>query len=90
MKFKYLINEITINLYSFRNFLSIEDTRRMYNPKVDLSKFVFNKKILNKVIVIGNFVLFLFCDNGREKERENIVYVVWPCGLHPLDKCSKH
>ena len=40
---------------------------------VDLSKFVSNKKILNKVVVIGNFVLFLFCDNGREKEREKII-----------------
>ena len=88
MKFKHLINEITIDLYSFGNFVSIEDIRRMCNPVVDLSKFVSNKKILNKVVVIGNFVFFLFCDNGREKERKNnnIVYVVWPCGLHPLDK----
>ena len=73
MKFKHLINEITIDLYSFGNFVSIEDIRRMCNPVVDLSKFVSNKKILNKVVVIGNFFPFLFCDNGREKEREKII-----------------
>ena len=50
----------------------MEDIRRKYKIMVDLSKFISNKKILNRVVVIGNFVLFLFCDNGREKERAKI------------------
>ena len=28
----------------------MKDIRRRYNPMVDLSKFTFNKKILNKII----------------------------------------
>ena len=72
MKFKHLINEITIDLYSFGNFVSIEDIRRMCNPVVDLSKFVSNKKILNKVVVIGNFVFSYFVIMGGKK-REKII-----------------
>ena len=67
-----MIDEITIVLCSFENIISMEDIRRKYKIMVDLSKFISNKKILNRVVVIGNFVLFLFCDNGREKERAKI------------------
>ena len=48
----------------------MEDIRRKCNLIVDLLKFISNKNILNRVVIIGNFVLFLFCDNEREKERE--------------------
>ena len=50
----------------------MEDIRRKYNLIVDLLKFISNKNILNRVVIIGNCVLFLFCDNEREKEREKI------------------
>ena len=30
----------------------MENIRRKYNPIVDLSKFISNKKILNKIVVI--------------------------------------
>ena len=72
MKFKHLIDELTIDLCSFRNFINMEDIRRKCNPIVDLSIFIYDKNILNKVVIIGNFVLFLFCNNGKEKEREKI------------------
>ena len=44
MKFKYLINDITVDFWSSWNFVSSEDIRRRINPKVNLSKFIFNKK----------------------------------------------
>ena len=69
MKYKHLNDELTIDLYSFRNFINMKDIRRKCNPIVDLSIFIYDKNILNSV---GNFVLFLFCNNGKEKEREKI------------------
>ena len=50
LKFKYLIDDITIDFWSSRNFTSIEDLRRKCNPMVDLSKFISNKKILSEVV----------------------------------------
>ena len=52
MKFKHLIDNIAINLWSSKNFASMENIRIKYNPMVDLSKFTFNKKILSEVIVL--------------------------------------
>ena len=31
----------------------MKDIRKICNPIVDLSKFTFNKKILNKVVTLG-------------------------------------
>ena len=68
-----MIDELNIDLFFFyRNFINMEDIRRKYNLIVDLLKFISNKNILNRVVIIGNCVLFLFCDNEREKEREKI------------------
>ena len=43
-KFKYLIDDIAINLWSSWNFVSMEDIRRKCNLFVDLSKFMYNNK----------------------------------------------
>ena len=45
LKFKYLIDDITIDLLFFWNFTRIEDIIRTYNPTVRFSKFTSNKKI---------------------------------------------
>ena len=50
LKFKQFIDKITIDLWFFRNFTSMEDIRRRYNQMVDLSKFTSNKRILSKVV----------------------------------------
>ena len=50
MQFKYLINDIAIDIWSSENFTSMEDIKKKSNQTVDLSKFTFNKKILSKVI----------------------------------------
>ena len=69
-----MIDELIIDIFFlfYRNFINMEDIRRKYNLIVDLLKFISNKNILNRVVIIGNCVLFLFCDNEREKEREKI------------------
>ena len=36
-----------------KNFASMDDIRRKYNPMVDLSKFTSNKKTLSKVVAYG-------------------------------------
>ena len=51
MKFKHLIDKITINFWSFGKFASIEDIRRKYNLIMDLLKLISNKNILSKVII---------------------------------------
>ena len=53
LKFKYLIDDITIDIWFSRNFPSMEDIRRKYNQMVDLSKFTSNKKILRKFVVLS-------------------------------------
>ena len=53
MQFKKFIDDIIIDLWFSRNFASIEDTRKKYNPAVNLSKFTSNKKILSKVVTLG-------------------------------------
>ena len=67
-----MIDELTIDFFIYRNFINMEDIRRKCNLIVDLLKFISNKNILNRVVIIGNCILFLFCDNEREKEREKI------------------
>ena len=49
LKFKQLIGNITINLWSSEDFASIKDIRRKCNPTMDLSKFTLYKKILSKL-----------------------------------------
>ena len=50
LKFKHLIDGITINLSYFRNFVNMNIIRRKYNPIVDFLEFTSNKKILNGVV----------------------------------------
>ena len=52
-KFKYLIDDITINIWFYWYLVNIEDIRRKRDPIVDLSKFTFNKKkILSRVATL--------------------------------------
>ena len=44
LKFKHLIDDITIDFLFLRNFASMDDMRSKYNLIVDLSKFRSNKK----------------------------------------------
>ena len=53
LKFKYLIDDITIRLLFSENFASMKNIRRKYYPIVNLSKFTSNKKILSAVEAIG-------------------------------------
>ena len=53
LKFKYLIDNIFIDFWSFGNFVTMEDIKRKCNPMMDMSKFTSNKKILNGVVVLG-------------------------------------
>ena len=54
LKFKHLIDNITIDFWSSGNFASMKNIKRKYNPMMDLLKFTFNKKILSKVIANVN------------------------------------
>ena len=47
-----MINGITIDLWYFGKFASMENIRRKYNSMTDLTKFASNKKILSKVVVL--------------------------------------
>ena len=53
LQFKQFIDDIAIYFYFSINFASVKDIRRICNSKVDLLKFIFNKKILSKVIVLS-------------------------------------
>ena len=48
LKFKHLIDDITIYFCSFWNFVSMNNIIRMCNPTVRFLKFTFNKKLLAK------------------------------------------
>ena len=48
-----MIDDIAIDLWYSENFASIEDIWKKCNPIVNLSKFIFNKKILSKVVALG-------------------------------------
>ena len=52
LKFKYLINNIIIDLYSFRNFTSVKDTKKN-DPITNLLKFISNKNILSEVVFLN-------------------------------------
>ena len=54
LKLKYLIDNIAIDLWSSRNFATMEDVKRKYNQMVDLLKFTSNKKILSEVVAFGH------------------------------------
>ena len=56
LQFKQFTDDITIDLYFFRNFASMKDIKKICNPMVDLSKFTSNKMILSKVVALLNFV----------------------------------
>ena len=52
LKFKYLINDIAICLWSSENLASIKDIWKC-NPIIDLLKSKFTKKILGGVVLLG-------------------------------------
>ena len=56
LKFKYLIDDIDIDIWYFGNFASMEDIRRKCNLMMNLSKFIFNKKILSRVQVCNQIL----------------------------------
>ena len=49
LKFKYLIDDIVIDLRFSRNFVNMQDIRRKCNLMMNLSKFTSNKNILSRV-----------------------------------------
>ena len=51
-KFKNLIDDIAIDLWSYWNFANMKDIRRKCNPMVNLSQFTLKKKILSGVVVL--------------------------------------
>ena len=51
LKLKNLIDSIAIDFLFSKNFASMKDIRRRCNLMIALSKFTFNKKIFNKIIV---------------------------------------
>ena len=53
-KFKYLIDDIANDFLSFESFVSMENIRRKCNQIVDLSKFIYNKMILNEIVTLGS------------------------------------
>ena len=53
MKFKYLIDDITINLYYFEDFANMKHIKRKCNPTTYYLKFTFNKRIISKVRTLG-------------------------------------
>ena len=69
MKFKHLINYITINFLSPGNFTSIKYLRRKCNLIVDLSKFISNKNILSKIAILCyNQACNLLASQKKEKK----------------------
>ena len=45
LKFKYFIDDITINLLFSSNFASMKNIIKKYNLMINLSKFISNKNI---------------------------------------------
>ena len=62
LQFKQFTDDITIDLYFFRNFASMKDIKKICNPMVDLSKFTSNKMILSKVVALAKLCSY---NNGR-------------------------
>ena len=72
LKLKYLIDNIAIDLWSSRNFATMEDVKRKYNQMVDLLKFTSNKKNKEEFVVIAYKLICrqtLFFSN-KEKKRK--------------------
>ena len=51
-KFKNLIDDIAIDLWSYWNFANMKDIRRKCNPMMNLSQFTLKKYILSGVVVL--------------------------------------
>ena len=49
LKFKDLIDDIAINLWSFWNFANMKDIRRKFYPTVNLSQFTSKKEKKKRV-----------------------------------------
>ena len=52
LKFKHLIDNISIHFLSFWEFCKYERLKKIYNLTVNLSKFTSNKKILSEIVVL--------------------------------------
>ena len=65
LKFKHLIDDITIDLQSLENFVSMEDIRKNIIQQWIYQKFTSNKKILSKVVTINCNQI---CRERKEKE----------------------
>ena len=52
LNLKHLIDNITLNFLFLGNFANMKNIRRTYDPTVDLSIFISNKKILSEVVTI--------------------------------------
>ena len=53
LKFKYLIDDLVIDLCFFEKFSSMKDITTECNPMKNLSKLIFNKMILSGVVALG-------------------------------------
>ena len=82
LKFKYLINNIVINLWSSAKFVNMENIKRKYNLMVDLLKFTSNK-ILNRVVILNynqvccqtlSSFIYLLLGNHQKNEGNQIWY----------------
>ena len=53
LKFKLLIDKITIDLWFTQNFTSTKEIKRKYNLMINLLKFTFYKNILSGIVIIN-------------------------------------
>ena len=53
LKFKLLIDKITIDLWFTQNFISTKEIKRKYNLMINLLKFTFYKNILSGIVIIN-------------------------------------
>ena len=53
LKFKLLIDKITIDLWFTQNFTSTKEIKRKYNLIINLLKFTFYKNILSGIVIIN-------------------------------------
>ena len=57
LKFKHFLNEVVINLKSFRNFANMKGVRRKCNLTVNFLKFKSNKKNIKQFNITLNNVI---------------------------------
>ena len=69
-----MIDNIAIDFQSSENFASIKDIRKKCNPIVNLFKFIFNKKILNEIVVLCSCVLKILSILKKKKNCNQTLY----------------